>query len=158
MLVCLDCGDPFHSWPALQYHQRYGACGTPTLMGSDLGSFGRLVGGVPVDPEIIARVCHEAHRALQLELGETAVSPPWDDAPEWLRDSTRRGVAEALNGAEPAELHEAWCGQRFADGWTFGEVKDEQARTHPLLRDYDLLPDEQRAKDELMAAIVGALR
>lgn len=109
-------------------------------------------------PEIIARVCHEAHRALQLELGEEAIAPVWDDAPDWMRAGTLEGVREALDGASPAQLHEAWCGQRFADGWAYGPAKDPEARRHPLLRDYDELPAEQRAKDELMAAIVGALR
>lgn len=158
MLICMDCGGSYYSWPALQYHQHYGKCTTPTLAGGVSTPLGRLVGGVPLDLEIIARVVHEAHRALQLELGKTGIAPPWDEAPEWLRVSTRRGIAEALDGASPAELHEAWCGQRFANGWRFGEVKDAQAKTHPLLRDYDVLPDEQRAKDELMAAIVAALR
>lgn len=96
--------------------------------------------------------------ALQLALGETSIAPPWDVAPEWMRASTRRGIAEALDGASPAELHQTWCGQRFADGWRFGEVKDARAKTHPRLRDYDLQPEEQRAKDELMAAILGVLR
>lgn len=158
MLICMDCGGSYYSWPALQYHQHFGECATPTLAGGDLTPFGRLVGGVSVDREIIARVAHEAHRALQLELGETNLAAPWDEAPEWLRDSTRRGIGEALDGASPAELHEAWCAQRFGEGWRFGEVKDAEAKTHPLLRDYDALPNEQRAKDELMTAIVGALR
>ncbi len=111
-----------------------------------------------MDSEIIARVCHEAHRALQMELGEQGIAPPWDDAPEWLRVGTREGVREALDGASPEQLHEAWCGQRYADGWMYGEVKDEAARTHPLLRAYDDLPAEHRAKDQLFAAVVGALR
>jgi hypothetical protein len=157
--ICLECGEVFYSAVALQYHHLFACKNAPsTLAGGDDFMSRRGWMGAPVDPEIIARVCHEAHRALQVELGEEAISPPWDDAPEWLRNGTLLGVNEALNGAGPGELHEAWCGQRFADGWTYGPVKDERAKTHPLLRDYDLLPSEQRAKDELFAAIVSALR
>lgn len=115
-------------------------------------------GVVDVDPEVIARVVHEAHRALQVELGEGAISPPWDEAPEWLRAGTLAGVREAMEGAAPWELHERWCARRFAEGWRDGEVKDEAARTHPLLCGYDLLPDDHRRKDELMASIVATLR
>lgn len=157
MLVCLDCDTSFSSWSSLQHHQWFGQCATPPLS-TLAGALPLLTAGVYVDPEVIARVVHEAHRALQVELGEDAISPPWDEAPEWLRAGTLAGVQEALDGAAPWELHETWCARRFADGWRYGAVKDAQAKTHPLLRDYDMLPDDQRRKDELMASIVATLR
>lgn len=109
-------------------------------------------------PDDIARVCHDANRAWQQATGDPAVSPPWDDAPEWQRESAVAGVRQALNGATPEELHEAWCAHKMADGWTYGEVKAAAARTHPCLVPYAELPDEQRRKDALFAAILAALR
>lgn len=109
------------------------------------------------DVEAIARVCHEANRAWQQATGDPVVSPPWDEAPESQRESARGGVQEALRGADPEQLHLAWCAQRWADGWVFGPVKDERRRTHPCLVPYAELPAEQRAKDGLFLAIVGVL-
>ncbi len=105
----------------------------------------------------IARVCHEANRALQLLLGDDAVSPPWDEAPEWQRESAVSGVREAVAGATPEQLHQLWCDFKVNDGWTHGPVKDAEAKTHPCLVPYEELPAGQKRKDHLFAAIVAAL-
>lgn len=107
--------------------------------------------------EQIARVAHEANRALQVELGDPAVSPHWGDAPDWQKDSAVEGVQQALEGATPEGLHESWCDFKEEDGWVYGEVKDADAKTHPCLVPYDQLPAEQRVKDELFFQIVRAL-
>jgi len=112
---------------------------------------------VPYTPAQIAEVAHEANRALQRAHGDPAPSPRWDDAPDWQRESAVAGVRTALDGADPEELHEAWCEHKRATGWTYGETKDPEARTHPCLVPYDELPQHQRDKDDLFAAIVGAL-
>lgn len=109
---------------------------------------------IPV--EVIAKACHEANRVLQRVNGED-VAPPWADAPEYMRTSSIEGVQVALKGATPEEQHEAWCQSKMADGWAWGAVKDPDAKLHPCLVPYDALPLEQRAKDEMFLAIVGAL-
>lgn len=108
-------------------------------------------------PEDIARVCHEANRAWQHVTADEAPSPPWDQAPAWQRESAVEGVRQALAGASPEDLHEAWCEHKFAEGWRYGETKDLAAMTHPCLVPYDELPEEQRRKDALFAAVVAAL-
>lgn len=60
-------------------------------------------------PEDIARVAHEANRAVQYVTDDPAPSPAWDEAPRWQRDSAIDGVCRALNGETPEELHESWC-------------------------------------------------
>lgn len=107
--------------------------------------------------EQIARVTHEANRALQVELGDPAVSPHWDEAPQWQRDSAIEGVKQTLEGAHAPELHESWCEFKIKDGWVYGEVKDADAKTHPCLVPYDKLPEEQRVKDDLFYQIVWSL-
>lgn len=106
----------------------------------------------------IARVCHEANRALQITQGDPAVSPSWDEAPDWQTESAVNGVEAALTGATPEELHASWCGFKMAAGWVYGEEKDADATppTHPCLVDYADLPEEQRIKDDLFQAIVSA--
>lgn len=106
--------------------------------------------------EDIAHVCHEANRAIQLAGGEV-VSPHWSEAPDWQRDSAVEGVAKAIDGQSPEELHESWCEFKRAGGWVYGAAKDDGAKTHPCLVAYGELPAEQKAKDYVFAAIVGAL-
>lgn len=110
-----------------------------------------------MQPEAIARVCHEANRALQIESGDPALSPTWDEAPEWQRESAIEGVREAQNGATPEQLHQSWCEFKQRDGWRYDEVKDADAKTHPCLVPYAELPDDQRRKDAVFSAIVTAL-
>jgi hypothetical protein len=105
----------------------------------------------------IARICHEANRALQVATEDPAPSPQWDDAPDWQRESAIAGVEEARRGATPEQLHTAWCEHKRAEGWTYGPRKDPDVKAHPCLVPYEQLPVEQRAKDTLFHAIVGAL-
>lgn len=109
--------------------------------------------------EDIARVCHEANRALQITQADPAVSPSWDDAPDWQRESAVEGVEKAVAGATPEQLHRSWCEFKLAGGWVYGELKDADAMppTHPCLVDYADLPADQRLKDDLFQAIVSAL-
>lgn len=105
----------------------------------------------------IARVVHEANRALQQITGDRVVSPPWFEAPASQRDSCMRGVELALEGVDPEELHAEWVRDRRAQGWRYGPVKDEWGKTHPALLPYNDLPPEQKVKDRLFIAIVQVL-
>lgn len=105
----------------------------------------------------IARVTHEANRALQVVLGDPVPSVPWDQAPEWQRQSALSGVLRAMAGDSPEQLHEGWCQIKAADGWVYGPVKDPKAKTHPCLVPYGELPVGERRKDHLFHAVVGAL-
>lgn len=109
--------------------------------------------------EQIAQVCHEANRGLALANGDepSTVWPSWSEAPAAIQDSAVIGVAHALNGATPEQLHESWMQSKAADGWTFGPVRDNAAKVHPCMVPYDQLPAAQRAKDALFSAIVKAL-
>lgn len=106
--------------------------------------------------EQIARVCHAANQELQRINGEE-ISPAWDHAPEWQRESAIDGVHGALAGRTPQQSHEGWLDHKHATGWTYGPVKDEAKKTHPCMVAYADLPPVQRAKDHLFTAIVGTL-
>lgn len=107
---------------------------------------------------LTAQVCHEANRAIQLKTGDPSPSPEWADAPNWQKKSAVDGVVKALNGATPEQLHESWCDFKVADGWKYGSVKDEEAKTHPCLVNYEQLPEEQKLKDYVFKAIVETFR
>lgn len=112
-----------------------------------------------MDIENIARACHEANRAICESAGDHS-QRPWDDAEQWQRESAVRGVLFALdNPSAPASAqHDAWLSDKLADGWCYGEAKDAQAKTHPCMVEYEELPFEQRVKDHVFKAIVGALK
>ena len=47
--------------------------------------------------------------------------------------------------------HENWAAQRIADGWTYGEVRDDAAKTHPDLVPYSDLTDAEKEYDRWTA-------
>jgi len=109
-------------------------------------------------PETIARVCHEANRALQAIQADPGipVAEPWEDFDG--KPGVIAGVLAVLeDGATPEHLHDSWCARKLTDGWVYGPVKDPAAKTHPCLVEYRDLPEEQRRKDVLFEAIVTAL-
>lgn len=105
----------------------------------------------------LARVCHEANRAYCGTLGED--QPAWEDAPDWQRESAILGVRFHRENPEagPEGSHTSWMNHKVADGWTYGPVKDPDAKTHPCIMPFDQLPPAQQAKDRLFVAIVRAL-
>jgi len=109
--------------------------------------------------EEIAQIAHEAGRALQkiLDNPSNAISPPWDQFDEEQRAGVISGVKIARYGAPPRVLHDNWVREKLAAGWTYGEVKDAEAKTHPLLVDFDSLPPEEQAKDYLFSGVCAAM-
>ena len=44
-------------------------------------------------------------------------------------------------------VHEVWAETRIAQGWTYGEQRSDELKTHPCLIPYDELPEEERVYD-----------
>jgi hypothetical protein len=109
--------------------------------------------------EQIAQIAHEANRALQqiLDSAGVPVAASWDQFPEEERAGVIAGAKVARYGAPPAALHDAWMREKLAAGWTYGEVKDTKAKTHPSLVPFDSLPPEEQAKDYLFSGVCVAL-
>ncbi len=109
--------------------------------------------------ERIALVAHEINRAYCASLGDNS-QPEWKEAPEWQRKSAIAGVEMHLGNpdATPEQSHESWLAQKTADGWTYGETKDAEKKTHPCCVPYAELPPEQKAKDYLFRATVHQLK
>lgn len=111
--------------------------------------------------EGIAKICHEANRAYcenQLDGSQL----PWSESPQWQRDSAVNGVRfhlESLqSGVEPppSASHDNWLKEKVADGWTYGEVKSAEKKTHPCCVPYEELPTQQKVKDYIFSGICKA--
>lgn len=44
-------------------------------------------------------------------------------------------------------VHEVWAKGRIADGWTYGEIRDDNKKITPCLVPYDQLSESEKAFD-----------
>ena len=127
----------------------------------------RLDFGIDVDSKTLARrgrinkiakACHEVNRTYCSALGDGS-QLPWDDAPEWQRESARNGVTAILDGTvtTPEDSHKNWMAEKEAQGWKYGPKKDPDKKEHPCMILYAALPAEQKAKDALFHATVAGM-
>ena len=110
--------------------------------------------------EQICRVLHHTLSAFCVAIGEPALQP-WDEAPEWQKESTRDAVRahlEAHRNGDPTpsakKSHEIWAQEKRNAGWTWGPVKDAVRKTHPDLVPYEQLSFNARFKDPLVAGVI----
>lgn len=48
-------------------------------------------------------------------------------------------------------VHEVWAAARMAEGWTWGEQRDDTRKLHPCLIPYDQLPESEKEYDRKTA-------
>lgn len=48
-------------------------------------------------------------------------------------------------------VHENWAAGRVAEGWTYGEARDDRKKTTPCLVPYDALPEREKEYDRITA-------
>jgi ryanodine receptor 2 len=44
-------------------------------------------------------------------------------------------------------VHEVWAETRIRQGWTYGEQRNDELKTHPCLIPYEELPEEEKEYD-----------
>ncbi|MBB5825978.1 hypothetical protein HDA31_002167 [Micromonospora carbonacea subsp. aurantiaca] len=54
------------------------------------------------------------------------------------------------------QAHDIWAAKRLADGWTYGEARDDEKKTHPNLVAYEELDDDDKSYDREL--IDGTIR
>lgn len=64
------------------------------------------------------------------------------ELPETLLELTEK-IAE--------NVHENWSAGRIADGWVYGEMRDDNKRTTPCLVPYSELTEEEKEFDRVTA-------
>ena len=105
----------------------------------------------------IARIAHEANRAVQALNGDDMPSVPWFYEPRSLRRTVEAGVRRVQAGATPEQNHVSWCDDKYAQGWVYGPEKNTETKIHPCLVSWAELPAKEQAKARLFCAIVLAL-
>ena len=53
-------------------------------------------------------------------------------------------------------VHEVWAKARIAEGWVYGEERNDELKTTPCLVPYDMLPEAEKDYDRNTA--VGTLK
>ena len=54
---------------------------------------------------------------------------------------------KALTEQLAQNVHEVWSAGRIADGWRWGEQRDDERKLHPCLVPYDQLPESEKEYD-----------
>ena len=54
---------------------------------------------------------------------------------------------KALTEQLAQNVHEVWAAGRIAEGWRYGEQRDDARKLHPCLVPYDQLPENEKAYD-----------
>ena len=62
----------------------------------------------------------------------------------------------ALTEQLAQHIHDLWAAERIAQGWNYGERRDDERRLHPCLVPYDELPESEKTFDR--ATAIGTLR
>lgn len=108
---------------------------------------------------MIAIACHEANKAF-CEYNNDFSQKHWEESPQWQKDSAVNGVkfAMANPNSTPEDMHNNWLALKMTEGWTYGEVKDAEKKTHPCMVAYKSLPSFQKKKDLLFKTIVNILK
>ena len=72
------------------------------------------------------------------------------------RDIKLPGELDSLIEQLAKNVHEVWAAGRVADGWTYGEERDDVKKTHPCLVPYEQLPESEKEYDRRTA--IGTLK
>lgn len=106
----------------------------------------------------VARIAHEVNRAYCEALGDTS-QLPWDDAPDWQKESAWKGVMAIVNDPSrgPEASHVSWLKDKEEAGWIWGPTKNPELGTHPCMVPFEELPPNQKVKDHLFVGTVKAL-
>lgn len=111
-----------------------------------------------LSPQLIAAIAHNVNRAYCESIGDSS-QVDWVDASEGIQNSALNGVFahQSKPDMTPEGSHQAWMEYKAAEGWVYGEVKDEAAKTHPCMVPYAELSQTQRSKDYLFKGVVHAM-
>lgn len=107
------------------------------------------------DDQLVMSCCRVAHEVYRAGLEDSEMRE-WALAPEAERAVVVESVVAAISGTTPEQWHRRWCEKMASDGWKYGPARNEDAKEHPNLVNYESLDGEQRALDRAFIAAVKA--
>ena len=131
-----------------------------------------VIGGLH---ELLARELHESYlRSLEISNTEQQPRISWDQLPTQEKEANRQQANRiyrllkaagyhinllqdwnasdlVFNTSELEQMarmeHDLWRQAKLADGWRYSPIKDKQKRTHPVLEDWEKIPEIEREKN-----------
>jgi len=107
----------------------------------------------------IAKECHTKNNELMVMNGEEPKGD-WESLDRATKFINLKSVIKALENPDltAKDMHNEWINNKIADGWSYGEVKDEELKTHPLITDYDSMNPVDKMKDQVFIDVCNKHR
>ena len=84
---------------------------------------------------------------LQMQETVAATAAPYEPKPVDTAGVCLLPELLALTEQIAANIHDVWARNRLREGWSYGELRNDEARTTPCLVPYEDLPDSEKAYD-----------
>ncbi len=116
-----------------------------------------------IDPltERRAEFVYEGARIAAIAANAPIIPEPWHERERDFRNQFL-DVIERQCGPDrcvsPKQLHDDWVVAYAKNGWTYGPVRDREARTHPDMVPYEKLGQLERDKDAVFVALCEIAR
>ena len=111
--------------------------------------------------ENTAKWIYEATREEANWSNRPIVPESWEQRDEKFRKQFVDIIKKYLSMEKlptPEEAHDSWMDAYFKMGWTYGEVRDMEKKTHPDLLPFNELGQAERDKDAIFLAFVWLAR
>jgi hypothetical protein len=104
---------------------------------------------------------YEAARLQAIAVAAPVVPELWPERDEAFREQFKRyvdGLCIADRLPTPEEAHDSWWRAYEQMGWTYGPVRDVEAKTHPDMVPFADLEQREQDKDAIFLALVEIAR
>jgi hypothetical protein len=104
---------------------------------------------------------YEAAILQAVAVGAPIVPEPWPERDKAFRDQFIDYVEKLCEADEfptPEEAHDSWWRAYEEMGWTYGPVRDVEAKTHPDMVSFYELEQREQDKDAVFLALVRIAR
>lgn len=114
--------------------------------------------------DLLERQCifiYEGARLQAAAVNAPVIPEPWSTREESFKAQMRPVIAMMMSENRknsPEELHNDWWQAYIDMGWTYGPVRDREAKTHPDMVPYNDLGREEKDKDAVFVALCELAR
>ncbi len=108
----------------------------------------------------VAKECHIANNNLMVTNNEIPNPIDWNDLSTHTKHINISSVKKIYDNPSitAKDIHDEWMKNKIKDGWKYGDVKDDELKTHHLIVDFDKMNDVDKMKDQIFIDIVNNRR